>query len=160
MMYSGPVASLWLKPKMVTKLQGISENLVSYSLWDYLLLGCFSSPSDISFQLLLLAGGNWAKKEFEARLWRRWNGKSQGVWGPVTKPYCRGPWPKSRDRMSSWVAEVQGSTYYGYSMLGTVSQTFLFVVTCILTGNLKVIALERPWYAWSTWFTQLLELIV
>lgn len=150
LIYSGPGAPVWLKPKTLTKLRGISKNLVSYSLWEYLLLGCFSPLSDISLLLLFLAGGNWAKEEFEARLWRRWNGKSQGVWGPVTEPY---PWP-----MNSWSSSqyLQWLLHVGNSILDLP-----FVVPCILTGNLEVVALQRPWYAWwCTQFTWLLELLV
>lgn len=47
--------------------------------------------------------------------------------------------------MSSWIAEVQVSTYHGCFMLGIVCWTFLVVVTCILTGNPEMVALERLW---------------
>lgn len=49
MTYSGPVAPAWLKPKTVTKLWGIAENLVRYSLWDHFLLGYFSPLSNVFF---------------------------------------------------------------------------------------------------------------
>lgn len=116
--YTRPVALVWLKPKMLTKLQGISKNLtlVTYSSTWFISSNVFLLLSDIFLQFLLLAGGDWAENKFETRLWRRCSGKSQGVWGPVMQPYCRGPDPGvTIGWMSSWIAEVHVSTCHDYS---------------------------------------------
>lgn len=150
-----PVAPVWLKALNINKItKNLKEPKPSKGIffWCIYFLGCFSLLSDISLPFLFLAGGDWAEKEFEAGLWRGWSGKSQGVWGPVIKPYCRGLGLESRSDvfLNSWSSSP---SLPDYSKLGMVDWTFL------LTGNPEVVALQR----FSLWLEhlvqQLLELV-
>lgn len=99
------------EPQNMTKSQGVSRNLnpVRYSLLIYLFLGMFSLliflSNFYSWQVEIEQKKS-LKPDFEGDEVE--NPKECGVqwWSPTERP-----WPESPNRTSSWVAEVQVSTY-------------------------------------------------
>lgn len=136
MVYSGLVVPLWQQPRTATKFQAIPGTFWGpFGSFVFVLFLCLlflmCSPSFIS------AGGNWTKKEFEARLWGRGAGQPKGMWGTVTVASCVRTWGMlSRNRVSSWITQAYVNTCCGCSLLGAVYHSFLCAVSYLwVTGN-------------------------
>lgn len=149
-------------------IRAAAQNIHKITFWgslgSFIFILFLSLPliPDVFIIFFFLAGGNWTKKEFEARLWRRGVGQPKGMWGAVTAAYCVRTWGMlTHNRcLPEYVKSTPAVAASRWGQSTTVSCVQSPVSERKSWEGVTFSSLLDAEHAWSTGCARLLECIV